>query len=95
MLTIIWHYDVLREREEEFLKAYGPDGSWRSYFNTCEGYQDSEIFRSLEEPHKYAVFDYWDGPEEYEIAVKAEAYKELSKAPPLYEREQMIARVTE
>ncbi|HEY6963234.1 MAG TPA: antibiotic biosynthesis monooxygenase [Gaiellaceae bacterium] len=63
MIALVFRYEV--RDEEEFEKAYGPDGDWAQFFREGRGYIGTELLHDVEEPERYLVIDRWESAEAY------------------------------
>lgn len=55
----IWEYSVRPEAVEEFLEAYGPEGSWVRLFGRSEGHVRTDLVRDEQDPTRFLTIDYW------------------------------------
>lgn len=58
--TYIWEYEVRPGASGEFLRHYGPDGSWARLFRVAPGYLDTVLLRDLDRPDRYVTIDRWE-----------------------------------
>ncbi len=63
MIALVFRYEV--RDQEEFERAYGPDGDWAQFFRTGTGYIGTELLHDVEEPERYLVVDRWESAEAY------------------------------
>lgn len=57
---IIWEFEVAEGGRAAFEAAYGPAGPWAKLFGKAAGFQEVELFRSLERAGVYFTIDRWD-----------------------------------
>ncbi len=79
--VVIWEFQVRPGAEENFERAYGPDGDWAQLFRRAEGYVRSELLRDREVWGHYLVLDYWGSAAQYDAfhAAHAADYAELDQ----------------
>jgi quinol monooxygenase YgiN len=66
MYTIVWRFTVRPDRIDDFVRHYGPDGSWAKLFRSGEGYIGTELHRSVAEPNVYVTIDRWESQAAYD-----------------------------
>lgn len=66
MYVYIWEYQVRPESAERFRQVYGPDGAWVALFRRATGYMGTELYRDLDDPHRYVTLDRWKSRQAYE-----------------------------
>jgi len=57
--VILWEFRIRLEKESEFLRHYGPDGSWARFFGNGEGYIRTELVRDVADQGRFLTLDYW------------------------------------
>ena len=79
MIAVRWRFKVRPGREEEFLRAYGPDGEWARLFSVAEGYIGTEL--DEEAPGVYVTTDRWTTSAARDRFLRAHVreYEELDK----------------
>ena len=60
----LWRFDVPPTTEEQFLAAYGPDGSWARLFQTADGFIRTELWKSVD--GSYLTADHWRSAGDFE-----------------------------
>src|SRR6267378_4023259 len=60
MVRILWSFTVAAQREQEFVRAYGPAGDWASLFAEAEGYRGTKLLRELSGSLRYLTEDTWE-----------------------------------
>ena len=74
----IWEFEVQAENQAEFLRHYGPAGTWTQLFRRAEGYLETILLQDQQSPGRYLTVDRW---------ATSEAHDEfLEKHRPEYER---------
>ena len=63
--VIVWEFRINPQTEAEFVKHYGPDGSWARLFREARGYIRTELMRDVSDPSRFVSFDYWQSEEEF------------------------------
>jgi quinol monooxygenase YgiN len=66
MFHIVWLFQAVPERVEEFAAVYGPDGGWVELFRQGTGYRDTELFQSRAKPAHFLTIDRWESRSAYE-----------------------------
>jgi heme-degrading monooxygenase HmoA len=64
-MRIVWEFMVCDDAIEEFLAAYGPQGSWVQLFRQGEGFLGTTLLQSDQAPNKYLTIDRWVDVESY------------------------------
>jgi heme-degrading monooxygenase HmoA len=59
MIAIIWQFDVIKGREEEFEEFYGSEGEWTATNRLTRSYIGSSFLRDQNQPSRYIVVEYW------------------------------------
>jgi quinol monooxygenase YgiN len=55
----VWEFLVRPEREQEFLAAYGPAGSWSLLFRRAPGYTETILLQDQSTPGRFLTIDRW------------------------------------
>lgn len=63
--VIVWEFRVRREKEQEFVEQYGPEGSWAQLFRRSGGYIRTELVRDVTDHLRFLTLDYWQTEEEF------------------------------
>lgn len=56
---VIWEFEVAERDRAAFEAAYGPAGPWATLFARAAGFEDVELFRSLDRAGVYFTIDRW------------------------------------
>ena len=67
MYVVLWRFRPLKDRENEFERAYDPSGEWRRLFQRGEGYLGTELLQRSDDPREYLVLDRWASRAAYEL----------------------------
>lgn len=63
--VIVWEFRIKSEKESEFLRHYGPDGSWARFFRNGEGYIRTELVKDTADQERFLTLDYWRSEDEF------------------------------
>jgi heme-degrading monooxygenase HmoA len=63
--VIIWEFRIKPQAEAEFVRQYGPDGSWARLFRGSNSYIRTELVRDVAEHLRFVTLDYWRTEEEF------------------------------
>jgi heme-degrading monooxygenase HmoA len=63
--VIVWEFRIKAEKESEFIKHYGPDGSWARFFRSGGGYVRTELVNDVADPVRFLTLDYWRSQNEF------------------------------
>jgi heme-degrading monooxygenase HmoA len=66
MYVIIWKFQAKAGCEDDFERAYGPDGEWVQLFNRGDGYLSTELLHEEDRKGHYFTIDRWQSPTAYE-----------------------------
>ena len=69
MVRILWSFTVAAQREQEFVRAYGPAGDWARLFAEAEGYRETRLLRELSTSLRYLTEDTWETAEDFDRIV--------------------------
>jgi hypothetical protein len=59
VIAFVWQFEVKPEAREAFEELYGADGEWTAIARRSRSYLGSSFLRSLGEPTKYVLSEYW------------------------------------
>jgi heme-degrading monooxygenase HmoA len=62
----IWEFEVQADHQAEFLRHYGPDGTWDHLFRQASGFLETILLHDQERPGRYLTVDRWDSHEAQE-----------------------------
>lgn len=81
MFVQVWEFTVAQEREAEFIRQYGPDGSWVQLFARAPDYLGTLLLRDVALPGRFLTLDRWRSEQAYRAfrALKAEEYRALDQ----------------
>src|SRR5215470_13656607 len=63
--VIVWEFRINPQTETEFVRHYGPDGSWAQFFRRGQGYIRTELVRDVADPLRFLTLDYWKSEDEF------------------------------
>jgi heme-degrading monooxygenase HmoA len=63
--VIVWEFRINPQTEAEFVRHYGPDGSWAQFFRGTKGYIRTELLRDVADGLRFLTLDYWQSQEEF------------------------------
>jgi heme-degrading monooxygenase HmoA len=63
--VIVWEFRVKAEKEAEFARQYGPDGSWAKFFRRSQAYVRTELARDVADRERFLTLDYWRSQSEF------------------------------
>jgi heme-degrading monooxygenase HmoA len=66
MHVIIWEFRARAGLEEEFERAYGPEGTWARLFAHGDGFIGIELLRDVGERGRYLTIDRWTSQAAFE-----------------------------
>ena len=64
--VIVWEFRVREQTEAEFVRHYGPDGSWAQFFRGSKAYIRTELTRDVADRLRFITLDYWQSQEDFE-----------------------------
>ena len=78
---VVREFQVKREREAEFMAAYGPDGEWARLFRRSPEFLGLELVESVGSPRRFMTFDHWASANGFEAfcVANAIAYESLNQ----------------
>ena len=62
----IWEYRVPEGRRGDFVRQYGPEGSWAHLFAQAEGYLGTELLQDAADPGRFLTIDRWLSQADFE-----------------------------
>ena len=80
--TYLWEYLVRPDAEAEFLRHYGPEGSWVRLFRRAAGYVGTRLYRDRDQPLRYLTVDVWEHRQAFEDFRRrfADDFEQLDRA---------------
>lgn len=62
----VWKFRPPLGRDQEFAKAYGPNGPWSALFRKARGYRGTSLSRPMDPNGWWLTVDRWDSVEDFE-----------------------------
>lgn len=66
MIQVLWQFDVDGDKQAEFERYYGPEGTWVQLFRRAQGYLGTDLLRDSDGPLRYVTIDRWTTREAYD-----------------------------
>lgn len=91
--VIVWEFLARQGLEEEFARAYGPEGDWARLFGRAPGYRGTTLLRDSASPRRFLTIDRWESRRAFEDfqAAHGGEYQSLDRRlAPLSEEERRI-----
>ncbi len=78
----IWEFEVAPHKQAEFLRTYGPVGSWSALFRQASGYLGTLLLNDQVNPRRYLTVDRWTSAQAHDafLAKFRAEYEELDRA---------------
>ncbi len=62
---IVWEFDVVPEKIQDFREAYGPGGPWGRLFGRSDGYRRTELLQDPTQQSRFLTMDIWRSREDF------------------------------
>jgi hypothetical protein len=59
VVAVVWQFETLPERGEEFERFYGADGDWTKLSRRSRSFLGSSFLKDLATPERYLLVEYW------------------------------------
>ena len=59
MFVVVWMFEAKAGAEEDFVRAYGPEGEWAKLFRRSAGFVDSALARDIGIARRFVTIDRW------------------------------------
>lgn len=81
MIQIVWEFRVDPNKQREFEKHYGPEGTWVELFCKDSAFGGTRLLRNHEDEGRYLTIDCWQSLEAYEAfrVQYAREYQEIDQ----------------
>ena len=66
MVAVVWQFETVPERSEDFEQFYGADGDWTKLSRRSRSFLGSSFLRDLAHPERYLLVEYWSEMVVYE-----------------------------
>ena len=63
--VIIWEFRIRADKQAEFSRHYGPEGTWARFFRTGEGYVRTELVKDVANPARFLTLDHWQSQSQF------------------------------
>lgn len=82
MFVVLWEFEVKPGYEEQFERAYGPDGEWVRLFRSDPNYLQTRLLRDPSRKQVYMTLDFWKSRESYQSFQDShqDVYRSIDKA---------------
>ena len=59
MVAVVWQFETVPGRGEDFERFYGADGDWTKLSRRSRSFLGSSFLRDLAAPSRYLLVEYW------------------------------------
>lgn len=59
MIAVVWQFEVIPDRSEDFERFYGADGEWTKLSLRSRSFLGSSFLKDLASPVRYTLVEYW------------------------------------
>lgn len=59
MVAVVWQFQTIPDRSEEFERFYGADGEWTKLSRRSRSFLGSSFLKDLAVPSRYLLVEYW------------------------------------
>ena len=66
MIAVVWQFEVVEGKEDDFERFYGADGAWTAISRRSRSFLGSSFLKDLAQPERYLVVEYWSEMVVYE-----------------------------
>ncbi|HXW03598.1 MAG TPA: hypothetical protein VD833_00080 [Vicinamibacterales bacterium] len=66
MVAVVWQFETVPDRSEDFERFYGADGEWTKLSRRSRSFLGSSFLRDLAAPARYLLVEYWSEMVVYE-----------------------------
>lgn len=66
MYRLVWEFEVKAGRVGEFEQVYSSKGRWTLFFSRSSDYLGTDLFKHLEDGHRFVAVDTWRSRSAYE-----------------------------
>jgi heme-degrading monooxygenase HmoA len=66
VIAVVWQFEVVEGKEEDFEQFYGADGAWTAISRRSRSFLGSSFLKDLAQPERYVVVEYWSEMVVYE-----------------------------
>lgn len=66
MVAVVWQFETVPDRGEDFERFYGADGEWTKLSRRSRSFLGSSFLKDLAVPSRYLLVEYWSEMVVYE-----------------------------
>jgi hypothetical protein len=66
VVAVIWQFETVPERADDFERFYGADGEWTKLSRRSRSFLGSSFLKDLAVPARYVLVEYWSEMVVYE-----------------------------
>lgn len=66
MVAVVWQFETLAGRQDEFERFYGADGEWTKLSRKSRSFLGSSFLKDIAHPAQYLLVEYWSEMVVYE-----------------------------
>ena len=79
--SVIWEFEILPGREDEFRQHYAPGGTWEMLFRHDPAYIQTLLLADMSQSGRYVTVDRWESAEAYRTFRRryAQEYAEIDR----------------
>lgn len=59
MVAVVWQFETVPDRSEEFERFYGANGEWTRLSRRSRSFLGSSFLKDLAAPSRYLLVEYW------------------------------------
>jgi quinol monooxygenase YgiN len=59
VVAVVWQFETVPDRSEEFERFYGADGEWTKLSRRSRSFLGSSFLKDLAVPSRYLLVEYW------------------------------------
>ena len=59
MVAVVWQFETIPDRSEDFERFYGADGEWTKLSRRSRSFLGSSFLKDLAVPSRFILVEYW------------------------------------
>jgi quinol monooxygenase YgiN len=59
VVAVVWQFEILPDKGEDFERFYGADGDWTAMSRKSRSFLGSSFLKDLAHPERYLLVEYW------------------------------------
>jgi hypothetical protein len=59
VVAVVWQFEILPDKGEDFERFYGADGDWTAVSRKSRSFLGSSFLKDLAHPERYLLVEYW------------------------------------